>query len=911
MVDSSWTYEIKHYDKSNSWTETDITADSFPRAFSDVVDAEVKTGVVRVRCEDGQYIQSGVNGKTQIVINDRIQIKATDDENGKSKFHMYEVIKKKPIKTKREGIMLELELLGIEMWTQRVNYVKRNFGTNASDAAVDLVAFYNEEAIIATHLPIMVISRNNLPKLALTLDWGANEETVFNRLNELSDLQSSSGSDGGILDFFDVRFTTDEGDPTTINLEIFSSGDDPEGNDVLNGPSTSIVTVTTDSVNGGTEDTDAGFEEPEGTSVHIWGANGVGTKPTNFSKFQSRQIMMPDSVGSHSLFPEWSSTFEYLTGSLIKYTTGAVDKVYERTGGTVVLPPPIPSPASGWTELSEDDYSGSIQYSPWTDGQQIKWKISGGDPAAISYAYGPAMFDINVVINDDSEESPSFQTWVDLKSTTPALNGVWLYGGTDPYDGLRVLVAGTDSVSGDFTGFDDSIMEYRNGEWIERYFAAEGMMCAVFDESLVYKYTSGTWTSLLTDSNGLHCFHPMDNGTTDNDDSAFKLNDGANTESTANQDSAVHVSYTWTPLAAWTNEWGEIIQGLANIKWPTTSSRDAVDWYKAGAWLGIRFPIPKNSNGGAGSVGELHGGSTSTNIVPFLDVQNMDYLSDGTRGFNQGDLSEEYGPISSIDFVTKLKMTRFKVTIGEQLLHKGNFKMRAFIVDRNDNVAFQDFVIAFNDEWQPVSLPIGGFQTYRGRRPRFEDGFSIADLIPPIGRPNINQFEFRHITMFGIQTQESYDDDGKYRGASDNDMGTGAYFWEEIGSVFASFTIDLWVDAFRFGKPLLANSGQVTDILNQPDFLNKPDIGTYDQLKNDAKAELEKVQFQKKVYQLRTPVAFDISAGDYFYFTDTDIVDESDTGVNTIKLVARHVDYTLSKSGGGFERIITANKRFT
>lgn len=909
MVDSSWTYEIKHYSKSSSFgSEWNITGDSFPRTFSDVVDNEVKTAVIRVRCEDGQYIQSGINGNPQIVINDRIQIKGTDDENGVSKFHMYEVIKKKPIKTKREGVMLELELMGIEMWLQRVNYVKRNFGTNAGDAATDLAAFYNEEAAIATHLPTLVVSRNNLPTtLALTLDWGVNEETIFNRLIELSDLQSSSGSAGGTLDFFDVRFTTDENDPNTVNVEIFSSGDDPTSSGTLDGPSTSIVTITTDSVNGGTEDTDAGFEEPEGTNVHIWGANGAGTKPTNFSKFQSRQIIMPDSKGSHSLFPEWDNTFKYLTGSIVKYTAGTPDKCYIAQQTTTGDTPPDTGDNAYWNELEENDYSGAIQYSPWTDGQQIKWKVSSGDPTSAKSPYTSACgFDINIIVND---EDVSFQTWVDVKvTTTSAIDGVWLYSGTTPYDGLRVLVDG--AVTGEFSGFADSIIEYRDGAWIERYAAVEDMMCAVFDEAIVYKYTSGVWTSLATDSNGLHCFHPMDNGTTDNDDSVFKLNDGVNTESTANQDSAVHVSYTWAPLPAWTNEWGVIIQDLANIKWPSTSARDAVDWYKAGAWLGIRFPIPRNSNSGAGSVGELHGGSTSTSLVPFLDIQNMDYLSDGTRGFNQGDLSEEYGTISSIDFMTKLKFTRFKVTIGEQQMHKGNFKMRAFIIDRNDNVASQDFVIAFNNEWQPVNLPISGFQIYRGRRPRFEDGLTINDMIPPIGRPNINQFEYRHVVMFGIQTQESYDEDGKYRGASDNDFATGTPFWEELGSVISSFTVDLWVDAFRFGKPLLVNSGQVTDILNQPDFLNKPDIGTYDQLKNDAAAELEKAQFQKKVYQLRTPVAFDISAGDYFYFTDAEIVDEADTAANTIKLVARHIDYTLSKSGG-FERVITANKRFT
>lgn len=905
MVDSSWSYEIKLFKKSASFvSSTDITSDSFPRMFSDVVDAEVRSAVLRVRCDDGQYIQSGVNGKLQIVINDRIQIKSTDDENGVSKFHMFEVIRKKPIKTKREGVMLELELLGIERWLQKVNYVKRNFGTNAGTAAADLVAFYNEEAAIATHLPTLVISRNNLPTtLALTLDWGINEDTVFNRLLELSDLQSSSGSAGGTLDFFDVRFTTDENNATLVNVEIFSSGDDPTASGTLDGPTTAIVTITSNSINGGTEDTDAGFEEPEGTVVNVWGANGAGTKPTNMSKFQSRQTLMPDDLGTHSLFPEWDATFTYLTGAIVKYTAGTVDLVYKALRTTINDQPN--TSASDWVNLTENAYSGAIQYSPWTDGNKIQWKVSGADPGALgSSPYGPCMFDANVIVHDDT----SFQTWADLKSTSSTLNGVWLYGGTAPYNGLRVLVAGTGT--GSFVGMDNAVVEYQDGSWFVRYDAITDMMCAVFDEALVYKYTSSVWTSLATDSNGLHCFHPMDSGTTDNADSAFKLNDGSNTESTANVDSAVHVSYTWTPNKAWTDEWGSIIQSLANIKWPSTSARNAVDWYKAGAWLGIRFPLPRNSNGGAGAVGEKHGGSSSTHIVPFLDIQNMDYLSDGTRGFNQGDLSEEYGPISSIDFATKIKFSRYSISSGSQNLSKGNFKMRVFVVDINDHVATQDFIIAFNDEWQTVSLPIGGFEIYRGRRPRFEDGFTINDLIPPLGRPNIAEFEWRHVTMIGIQTQESYDNDGKYRGASDNDLGTGTPYWEQLGLTVATLTLDLWVDAFRFGKPLLVNSGQSTDILNQIEFLNKPDIGNYDQLKNDAAAELEKAQFQKKVYQLRTPVAFDISAGDYFYFTDTEIVDEADSGANTIKLVARHIDYTLSKSGG-YERIITANKRFT
>ena len=902
MVDSSWTYTISHFDSSNSWAKTDITSDSFVRVFSDTVENEVKTAVIRIRADFGQYIKPSINGKVHIVINDRIQIEATDGA-GNSIHHMFEVVRKKPIKSKREGTMLELELLGIERWLQKVNYVKRHFGTTANAVFQDLVDAYNENAAIATNLPTLVIieGRNNLPStIPLSLDWGVNEENIFDRMVMLVDSQSASGANFGVLDFFDLRFTTDLDDATTVNVEVFSSGDSASG--------FPTVTVDSDAVN--TEESDGGFEEPEGTLVNAWGANGAGTLPTNYSKFRSREILMPTNRGSDSLFPEWDDSFSYKTGSLVKYTAGAVNKCYEAIRDNSNKQPDTYAGVD-WTELNVDTYAGDYTYSPWTQSNHIKWKISGGDPSGGGVApFGPAMFDANIIVNDEN----TFQTWVDVKATSPAgINGVWKYGGTTLYDGFRVLV--TTPATGDFSGFDNQVMEYNQGEWRQKYTTVTDMMCAVIDDALVYKFNGSTWQSLATDANGLHCFHPMDGGTTSNDKSLILKSDGSGNEYTTNNtNSSVKVSYTWTPLVGWTDEWANIIKDLAeSAGFPTTQDRNTVDWYKAGAWLCLRFPIPRNSFGGAGAVGELYGGSTSTNIVPYLDAQNMHLTSGGRRGFNHGDESEEYGQLSSIDFMIKLKMTRTHTTLGEELVSKGNFKMRCVVIDANDNVATQEFVITHNNNQQGVSLPISGFEIYRGRRPLFEDGFGINDIIPPEGRPNFRQFEWRHVTAIIIQTQESYDDFGRYRGASDNDMATGSPFWEELQNVISSFKLEMWVDAFRFGKPLLVNSGQVTDLDNQPDFLQRPDIENYEQLKSDAKAELEKLKFQKKIYQLRTQVEFNIKPGEFFYFKDTELVDEdddpSDVDNSSIKLVARHIDYSVSKSRG-FERIITAARRF-
>jgi hypothetical protein len=293
----------------------------------------------------------------------------------------------------------------------------------------------------------------------------------------------------------------------------------------------------------------------------------------------------------------------------------------------------------------------------------------------------------------------------------------------------------------------------------------------------------------------------------------------------------------------------------------------------------------------------------------------MHLTSAGNRGFNHGEESEEFGPISALDFALKIHFERTHPIAGAQTASKGNFKMRCALFDASDHVVTQDFALTHNNNWQMVSLPISGFQIYRGRRPRFEDGFGIADLIPPVGRPSIADFEWRHITMMCIQTQESYDEFGRFRSASGNDLGVGSPFWENLADPITNFKLTLSIDALRWKKPLLVNSGAITSgILKQPDFLQKPDITLYNQLKNDVSAELEKAQFEKKVYQIKTEVAFDIRAGDYFYFEDGEIVDEADNGPNTIQLVAKHIDYGLSKSdntSGGFFRTITGSKRFT
>ena len=938
MVNSNWTFTITHYDKDNSWASTNITADSFPRYFTDTGGEKVNAAKVRIIAVDGQYIQNNVNSKPQIKHNDRIRIQATDGSNGTYN-KVFDVVKIIPIKSKTEGVMVEIEMLGLERWLQKCNYSTRVFAKTPKEIFSDLVSVYLQNR--GDNTPLIALSGNppditinELPSvIQLHLDWGNNEDTIFNRMQELVEKMSSPQANGGVLDFYDIRFTYSTSNVTQFNIEVFTSGNV--------GRTKPSVTLNSTDIN--TEDTAGGFEEPQGLMLSNWGDNGAGSLPTGFSKFNSKVLQMPETLGSKSLFPEWSNTFTYKTGAIAKYTAGSVDKVYKALRETVGDQPDTSS--SDWVALTYNTHINSIEYSPWTRGESSSWESSLANPAgAGSTPFGSkkVAWDSNIIVADDG----AFRTWADVYANTPTTvtssKTEWLYGGTTFYDGFRCFVKGAGS--GDFSGFDNCVMEYHNGGWIRKYELEEDYMVAVFEDARVWRYLgSSNYTDLSTKNNGLDCFHPIEpynsNSINNATSSIQDRTSGSAVNITGNDASTIINDFKWTPLEAWTNEWADVILDALGVvgsfvkyAWKTvngtaTTARVSDSWYSAGAWFCLRFPFPKvkwsSSNPTVPDVGSIYGGGIASgqDIVPHLDFQNMTYTADGKKGFNEGDSSEDLGPISSIDFNIKIQYLSDMNVTQKQLLAREAYPMRCVLIDRNDNVVVQDFEIMFNDNWEPVSLPLNGFNIYRGRKPLYDDNYYINYVIPPKEKPLFTQFEWRHIAMMCIQGQDSYDDQGRYRGASGNTWGTGNFLWN--AQTMTYLKTQFYIDALRFTKPLLVNSGQITSnfggLNNEPDFIQSPDIVSYDALKNNVLAELEKQKFKNKRYDISTQGEFNIEFGDYFVLKDEEIVDETYTPTggsalpNQIKLVAKHIEYEFSKpnsGSGGFERRILGAKRF-
>ena len=128
--------------------------------------------------------------------------------------------------------------------------------------------------------------------------------------------------------------------------------------------------------------------------------------------------------------------------------------------------------------------------------------------------------------------------------------------------------------------------------------------------------------------------------------------------------------------------------------------------------------------------------------------------------------------------------------------------------------------------------------------------------------------------------------------------------------------IDLSIDALHFTKPLLVNTGQDTTRCVENEFIEKPEIMDYYQLKNDAKAELEKRKFRHVEFDITTSGNADINFGDYFLYENENLIaDEFETssGSNKIRLVAKHIEYSITKpvnGKGGFLRRILGVRRF-
>ena len=173
--------------------------------------------------------------------------------------------------------------------------------------------------------------------------------------------------------------------------------------------------------------------------------------------------------------------------------------------------------------------------------------------------------------------------------------------------------------------------------------------------------------------------------------------------------------------------------------------------------------------------------------------------------------------------------------------------------------------------------------------------------------------------MISIQCQEPYDVEARY---SPTEAQWGSPTLNLIANVTA-YRLKMSVDNFHFTKQLLATSGTDTTRDIEPRFLERPFTTNFQQLQNDVDTQeiIEKFRYQGFEIEGEGECDPDLKFGYSFYLKDDKLVNLQDKtddggsdGSNTIRLVAKRIEYTINGtdgSTGGFVRKITGVKRLS
>lgn len=920
---SQWTYTLTHYDENNSWASTDITDDviSIP-IVTDTGSGEVNSARVILSANEGKFIKSAP------VIDqfDRIRIQIDDGDSTTTNYDRYfEVNKILPSESKSEGTRLELFLMGLEHNLQIINYNKTHYNEGTYEVMKDIGDLYNLSR--GTKQPELTghdsPSTNKLPNSNFqknNYDYGANEAPCYDRMGEVVDSLGASVENGGALDFYDFKFTNTG--VNNITLKAFSSGNNiSDGNQKIISDSTSV----------NVGETDSGIDNETGTIVLAWGEAEAGSIPYSFSQFASEEIRYP-------LYPLWSENEAYQIGAKVQYQGTLYKRIDTNvpSGGSSTTP----NNDSDWQSRTKDqDYGSVYQYSPFTDNNDGEWKDNGLDPSDStntggSTSMGMGFNDANIVVWDTATNW--FRTWVDVKvdATNPEPSDItgntsqakYLYGGDTFYRGFRALLKHSSDPGGKWTGNDSNGQSFKQAivecvtpgtaataEWVVKYLPKDKLVCVIRAEGVSWYYNgspySGTWTTLGIDASKVEdtdYWHPFDSIT--EVEGVYQPSSGTNTNS------ALMVSYQWT-LA----EVG-LLGIISNLRRK----------HMAGGWLNFNFPFPHLKQNGTTNVGTWFGGAKSGRDAvcepATLDIENMHITRLGYRGFNQPveNAVEEFGQISSIDFWFKLDYQgKVEASHAWKSSTEPNMPMSVILLDTSDNMVKQDFTVPFNNQWLPYKLPISGFQTYRGRKPKQ----SLVDtVIPPKEIQMNNQIEWRNIKQIIFQTSTSYDEQGRYGDSADtgNWWANRTILMDGISMPFIPYRkLDMYIDGLRFTKPLLVTTRNPSEA--EPDknieaeFLERPQAFDYFSLKGMADAERQKRDFRHVEYEVNTTGKFDIEMGDFFKFEhdrlvpSTPIGSGTNNGVNFIKLVAKRIEYSITKpvdGKGGFLRKILGVRRF-
>jgi len=397
------------------------------------------------------------------------------------------------------------------------------------------------------------------------------------------------------------------------------------------------------------------------------------------------------------------------------------------------------------------------------------------------------------------------------------------------------------------------------------------MQIVVFRENKMFQWNNSTtdFTDITTEDLGADCLHPfttMKNTTSfdpkPSETNCQKFPDVTKAAGTfaKNIDSAIEIVYDFNSV---------INDRLTN----------QAAYQTHGAWFNMQFPYPVSTfNSITEGVGDIYGGGVNSatdgiNEPATLDISNMGYTPSGKLGYNQTD-STRLSKLVTFSFALGLKIEGRNPLNGTLSTVDGTANIRVLMGDTNDNVWSFDFELITTDgTMYPIDTEISAYNTIRNNKPRFFTLKDLADLLNPKEIDNQNIFESRNIKWIAIQHQDQYDEFGRYAPEGNlNDLSN-----TSLNAAFGG-KITLTIDDLHFKKALVVNSGQASTRNLEPDIIQRQDIMLFDQANEVAISNFLIEQHRHKEFDTATTGSslFDIRFGDSYFLKNTRLVNDAD-----------------------------------
>ncbi|MCH7770588.1 MAG: hypothetical protein IIA49_06170, partial [Bacteroidetes bacterium] len=458
------------------------------------------------------------------------------------------------------------------------------------------------------------------------------------------------------------------------------------------------------------------------------------------------------------LVKNWAANVKFEAGHRVKHKTLIYESALKHTSSSANEP----DTSGGLSVWLLRTFSPTVDYSPQTKDKAVDWLtfMAGWRHAETSGSTKCAILDHNCIIKGDTNGKHR-RTIVDGVYTDPVALPIEfkkVVGVTRvPIDGAKILVAGTGTGLFSVTDpngkdFDNAIAKFIDPLGTGSFGHWEVWRTAQDDDEIIDREFGDSWT-----------YQPCNNIALDGTCAGSRQTGWVKGSYTASLDLfgvVATVGFTANgdfdcihPIKR-NSGTGVIEFGNEKLVADDTSGTSAIfvnfaplsdDRQK---FFGLNFGWPAARHGittstwGSATIGEQI-------TLTKLDFKNMHQTHTGARNWF-GEEVEDYFPIRGFAFFELLE----EFFIIGQKKTEGNYKVRIWLVDENDNMIELPYSHGKNGVTSPQNIPIGKAKTFRSLP-------GVSSFIRAKEPEILDVFDWEKVVFGGIESVDSFDGDGR------------------------------------------------------------------------------------------------------------------------------------------------------